>query len=497
MKHYQKIGALALGALLTLSCSNNDDPDGPVNPNVSDVKVQDFVWKGLNSWYFWQSSVPKLGDKAFSSNSDYVNYLNGKKPSDLFYSLLNDYPNTDRFSWIVEDVNELLSGFSGVSKSAGYDFNLYLKDAGNTNVVGIVNYVMPNSPAEKAGIKRGDVLTAVNGAALTVNNYTNLLKDQYSVEIAEKTEVTASGVVTSGTPKTVNISAVVLEENPVAFAQVLNYDNKKIGYLVYNGFQSNYNDELNAAFAKLKAGGATELILDLRYNGGGSVSSAVALGQMITGQFTGSPFVSLKFNDKHSQYNETDKLSDKVPLFNYVNGNNQPAGEEAINSLQLKKVYVLTSSGTASASELTIDGLKPYIDVVTIGGETYGKFVGSITLFDSPSKDYLSYEERNKSHNYAMQPITFSYFNGKNDAHPVKGIVPNYAINPFAYFGKLKEFGNASDPGLNKALELILGKVVAKQASRVDFDRSRAFLNSTKTMKKFGTEMYVQPSEMK
>ncbi len=126
MKHYQKIGALALGALLTLSCSNNDDPDGPVNPNVSDVKVQDFVWKGLNSWYFWQSSVSKLGDKAFSSNSDYVNYLNGKKPSDLFYSLLNDYPNTDRFSWIVEDVNELLSGFSGVSKSAGYDFNLYL-----------------------------------------------------------------------------------------------------------------------------------------------------------------------------------------------------------------------------------------------------------------------------------------------------------------------------------------------------------------------------------
>lgn len=497
MKHYQKIGALALGALLALSCSNNDDPVTPVDPSVDDTRVQDFVWKGLNSWYFWQSSVPKLGDKAFSTNSDFKNFLNGKKPNDLFYSLLNDYPNTDRFSWIVEDVNELLNGFSGVSKSAGYDFNLFMKDAGPTNVVGIVNYVMPNSPAEKAGIKRGDVLTGVNGAALTVSNYNSLLKDQYTVEIADKTEVTSAGVVTSGTPKTVSISAVVLEENPVAFTKVLAIDNKKIGYLVYNGFQSNYNDELNAAFAKLKADGATELVLDLRYNGGGSVSSAVALGQMITGQFTGSPFVSLKFNDKHNQYNETDKLLSKVPIFNYVNGNNQPAGEEVINSLQLKKIYVLTSGGTASASELTIDGLRPYIDVVTIGAETYGKFVGSITLFDSPTKDYMSFEDRNKSHNWAMQPITFSYFNGKNDAHPVKGIVPNHAINGYAYFGKMKEFGNSSDPALNKALELILGRTVAKQSSKVDFEKSKAFLNSTKTMKKFGTEMYIQPSEMK
>src|SRR5690606_13507862 len=142
---------------------------------------------------------------------------------------------------------------------------------------------------------------------------------------------------------------------------------KNIGYLVYNGFQSNYNDELNAAFGQMKADNVTDLILDLRYNGGGSVETATALGQMVTGQFTGSPYVNLDFNDKHNQYDETDNLSTTVNTYSYSSGGVQNTGAMPVNSLNLNRVYVLTSSGSASASELTIQGLKAYINVTTIG----------------------------------------------------------------------------------------------------------------------------------
>ena len=103
--------------------------------------------------------------------------------------------------------------------------------------------------------------------------------------------------------------------------------------MVYNGFKSNYNDELNAAFGTMKADGINELILDLRYNGGGSVQTAVALGQMVTGQFTGQPYVKMEFNQKKSQYNSTDNLESTVKTYSFSNGQTTPTGEQNVNSL--------------------------------------------------------------------------------------------------------------------------------------------------------------------
>ncbi len=492
MKHIQKIALFLAGSFLLSSCSKDDDRDdsGTIS---TDVAVQDFVWKGMNSWYYWQKDVPMLADAVQNNTKDYQNLLKGKKPDELFYSLLYNYPTTDRYSWIVENVDDLLQSFSGVSKSSGFDFTAFYKDTGNTNLVAIVNYVIPNSPADKAGVKRGDVISSVNGGTLTVNNYLKLLDEQFSFTVSENVEVTTSGIVTSGNQKSISIQSVTIEENPVAFYKTLSYDAKKVGYLVYNGFQSNYNDELNDAFGKMKQEGVTDLVLDLRYNGGGSVASAIALGQMITGQFTGKNFVSMEFNSKHSQYSSMDKLTEKVPIYNFVNGQNQKSGEQNANSLNLTKVYVLTSSGTASASELTISGLDPYIDVVTIGGETYGKFVGSITLFDDPKSDFTDYENRNKAHKWAMQPITFAYYNANKDPHPAKGIVPNFPVNSYSYFGTLKEFGNPSDPALSKALELIVGRKVGKMVSPITaFEKEKSFVNSSKTLKRYGTEVYIE-----
>lgn len=473
--------------------SCNRDSTGSVSGQIEVNEINNFVWKGLNSWYYWQKDVPNLAD-SFGTSSQYAAFINPKTPDNLFYSLLNDYPNTDRFSWIVSDVDTLLQQFSGISKDSGMNLSLYYKDSGNTNVVGIVNYVVPNSPAATAGIVRGDVISEVNSATLTINNYKQLFSDNFSVTVPLTVSVTSSGVVTSGEKKKVNVTSVVLEENPVAFYKKFDVNGKKIGYLVYNGFQSIYNDELNAAFAQMKIDGVTELILDLRYNGGGSVESAVALGQMVTG-LTGSPYVVYDFNDKHNQYDSTDKLSDKVNTYSFVSGQTQNTGQQAVNSLNLTKVYVLTSKGTASASELTIKGLRAYINVVTVGAETYGKFVGSITLYDSPSSDYTSYNTKNTSHKWAMQPIVFSYYNGKKEANPTKGgIIPDYAIDSYSYFGTLKEFGDTSDPALSKAIELITGVKLNRQVSggKSLFSVPEDFIGSNRTLKKFGTEMYIE-----
>ena len=489
MKSLYKYSLIIASFFAVFACNNDE------NDTATQEDINDFVWKGLNSWYYWQPDVPQLADNAFSSNSAYKSFISGKSPDNLFYSLLNNYPTTDRFSWIVSDVDALLQSFSGVSKSSGMDVSFYYKDSGNNNIVGLINYIVPNSPASQAGLKRGDVISDVNGASLTVANYQSVMKDNANITIAANVSSSSSGIVTSGVLKNATLTSVVLEENPIAHYQTYTHNAQKVGYLVYNGFKSNYNDELNAAFAQMKTDQITDLVLDLRYNGGGSLESAVALGQMITGQFTGSPYVRVDFNNKHNQHDETSNFSNKVKIYSYVNGTSQSTGEQNINSLQLSKVYVLTSNGTASASELLIDALKPYINVVTIGTETYGKFVGSITLFDSPLNDYTSYSNRSKGHNWAMQAITFAYFNKNNDTHPTGGIVANFGINNYDNFGTIKDFGVTTDPALSKALYEITGHIFRMSSPRSNFDRQKSFLGSKKTLTKLGTELYIQDFE--
>lgn len=442
--------------LVFVSCSRDDNNDS--GSNTKPDEINNFVWKAMNSWYYWQPNVPNLADSFDDNQTTYANFLNGKTPDKLFYSLLYQRGTIDRFSWI-ENNNEVVysSKIAEVEKSGGFDIGIYPKDNTNTTAVALVNYVVPNSPAALAGLKRGDVITKVNGSPLTLNNSDLLYNNQVTVTLAATVQLTSAGLITTDKTSSISITQADIDENPIAYYEKKVYGTKNIGYLVFNAFKADYNDELNAAFAQMKADGINELVLDLRYNGGGSLETAVALAGMINGNYSGSPYVFLDFNNKHNSEDGFDYLSNQVNTYSLVNNRPEKSGTQTINSLNLTKVYVLVNFQTASASELTVQCLKKYVNVVTIGYDTVGKFVGSITLYDSPAQDYTSYTNRNTKHNWQLQPITFSYYNKDKDVNP-EFITPNYEVNPYSIFNNLTAFGDVRDPFLKKALELITGQ---------------------------------------
>ena len=456
---------LLVGLVFT-SCSK--DSDSNTNTTSEPDEINDFVWKAMNSWYYWQSKVPNLSDSKSTSSNSYASLINGKTPDALFYSLLYQRGTIDRFSWI-ENSNEVVyaSKIAEVEKSGGFAYGLYPKDANNVNFVALIDYVVPGSPAALAGLKRGDVITKINGKQLTSSNYDQLTDTQMVLTLAATVSLTSSALVTTDKATTVTLTQADIDENPIAYYEKKVYGSKNIGYLVFNSFKSDYNDELNAAFAKMKTDGINELVLDLRYNGGGSLETAIALAQMINGSNTNKPYVYLDFNDKHNSEDGFENLSDKVRIFNLVDNEPTYEREETVNSLSLSKIYVLVSFQTASASELTIQCLKKYISVTTIGEETVGKFVGSNTLYDSPASNYTSYANRSTKHKWQLQPITFTYFNKDKDANPTE-ITPDYEIDPYSIFENRVEFGNVKDPYLKKAIELITGQTLRSNTQKTE-----------------------------
>ena len=469
MKTSFKIILLSFIALISFqSCEDNDD----VAPEPS-IEVNDFIWKGLNLYYLWQADVPNLADNRFANQEDLNAFLKGyNTPEDLFDALRVD-KNTDRFSWIVSDYLELEGMLQGTTKNDGMDFGLYRKTSNSDEIFGWVRYILPNSDASTKDIKRGALFYGVNGTQLTVSNYQTLLlnSESYTLNLADYN----NGAITPN-GKSVALTKTVLNENPILVNTVIESGAHKIGYLMYNGFYSNYDNQLNDAFGSLKSQGVTDLVLDLRYNGGGSVQTATYLASMITGQFNNKVFSKQRWNDKINSYFESEDPEALKNLFT------NSIGDKPLNSLNLTKVYILTSKSTASASELVINGLKPYIDVVQIGDITTGKNVGSITIYDSPT---FGKENRNPNHRYAMQPIVLKIVNAEGFGDYYNGLTPTYSLKENLL--DLGVLGTSSEPLLSTAIGKITGT-----AKMIKTNKGKAFPYFQDTKSIIGqNQMYV------
>ena len=462
----KKIVSLITLILIAVTATNcvKDDLEVP-----EELKINDFVWKGMNLYYLWQADVPNLADDRFGNQDELNGFLsNYSSPANLFNSLRVD-SSIDRFSVIYSDYSVLEGILTGNTTDNGMDYGLKYKTGSTTDIFGWVRYIVPNSDAATKNIHRGDLFFAINGTPLTATNYKSLLANTtYTVNLAnyDNGNITPNG-------QSVTLTKNPLAENPVFTTDVINQGPNKIGYLMYNGFYTAYESQLNAAFGQFQSQGITHLVIDLRYNSGGSVATATRLASMITGQFSGQIFAYQQWNPK---LQSSSNSSNNYFTTTLSNGN-------AINGLHLNKVYILTSRSTASASELVINGLKPYIQVVQIGDKTTGKNVGSVTLYDSPT---FSSQNRNPNHKYAMQPIVLKIANAVGFSDYQTGLVADY---PFLEdYGNLGVLGNPSEPLLNQALTII------SNGGRLSQQHIKTFepFTDSKNMEPLRSEMYVE-----
>ncbi|MDB9835701.1 S41 family peptidase [Flavobacteriaceae bacterium] len=448
--YYCFIGVAAL--LIGCDVQDRDDEIINISDTNPELEINDFIWKGLNQYYYWQEAVDSLADSKTKDKAAFAKFLGKTVDHSDFFTSLN-HPD-DRFSWIDEDYVNLENQLAGISASNGMKFLVSRQCDDCNGLVAFVTYVLPESDAAAKGIERGDFITTINGTSLNVNNYIDLLYGDalsYSVGLADYDPIEESFDLTG---ETITLDKVEnFQEDPIHKNLVLDVGGQKVGYLMYNKFLNEFDDQLIQTFSDFATEGITDLVVDLRYNGGGSVRTCVYLASMITGQFTDEIFAQQIWNSKLLAYfealNSNSNDSDDRELNNYFTSTNSEG--VTLPALNLNTVYIIATNRSASASELLINGLAPHINVVLIGNTTYGKNVGSITVYD-----YIDNEgTKNPNHTYAMQPIVLKIANSVGFADYANGLDPDIEVRERA--SNLGVLGTPSEPLLSVALSQISG----------------------------------------
>lgn len=449
MKRFKLLILVIVLSFGATSCFEDNDDNLVLAPDV-----KDFVWKGMNEFYVFGNEVPDLSNDRFNINGEdnryettpeYLEYLDGfTSPESIFDALVFDAGNTDRFSIIFPDLFEALDLFNGTSETNGISFSAYLVPGSSNEVFARVRLVQNGSTGDIAGVKRNMIITGVDGVTLNSTNFADLLtQDIATFNFADydnngTDDTTDDIVIPNG--ESITVTKEVFTANPVHRVEVITVSDKTIGYIMYNSFRDNFETELNEAFAQLKAANVEHLILDLRYNGGGAIATATRLASMITGQFDNQPY-AFNINGPNRQ--------DENSVFNF---NNTLQDGSAVNSLNLQKVYVITTDRSASASELTINSLRAYIEVVQVGTTSAGKTTSNRLVFDSPD---FGPTQVTTAHTYALFPLTGNVSNKDNVLVPNTGLLPNIELQESrANFGTL---GNPDEPLLARAIADITG----------------------------------------
>lgn len=327
-------------ALLCPSIAHAQNPPASCNTTSQNLWVRD----QLNTYYYWYQFLPSsVNPASFDSPEAYLDAVR-YRPIDNTFSFITNAASND--------------AFYSDSQFIGYGFG------NQTTATDIrVLQVYDDSPASEAGLSRGDRITAVNG-----RNVNAMVTDGTIGSAFGAADV---GVVTTidwetlgGQRRSARMVKRLVTIPTVSLTRVVDLDGRKVGYLMFRNFVQPSTAALTDAFAALKTAGATELVLDLRYNGGGLVDVAVHLGSLIGGTRTnGQVMLNYVHNDKIG------------PILNKTTRFTNP--EQALN---LQRLVVITTRGSASASELVINSLRPFIPVTIVGDTTYGKPVGQYGL---------------------------------------------------------------------------------------------------------------------
>jgi len=373
--------AFAAMSVFTTSCSKSN---GGSSSDADSLQVKTFVDQLMKQFYYWADQMP---NGISQKNCSVKNYFNSRLVS------------KDRWSWMMngETYNSMETG---VSTSYGFHLSQPINYYKDWDIY--ITYVDKNSPLAKAGITRGCQLTHINGTDVAT-----LVRNETFYSEIDKATNNFTFKKPGGETVTLDLTQCSFQSNSVTMTKIFtaaDYDKlskgAKIGYILYTSFNTNLENEITSVLQNMKSQGITDLILDLRYNGGGDLDVCTDIASFLApAAADGKVFVTLE----HNLANQKDNSSYNI--------------KRTGNSFNLNRLFVITGPGTASASETIINCLSPYMDVHTIGETTYGKPNGMYVIL-YPQK------VAEKDIKYAFLPICFYCMNCNGEADFDNGITP-------------------------------------------------------------------------
>ena len=391
-------------------------------------EVNSWIRESMEENYLWNERVPEKVDGSIPSGAYFGSILD---PNDFFSYMVNN-------SSLVDDNSTGTSFTTGLSPTFGRFFN-------SNGVFIVTEFVYPNTPADTAGLTRGDIILSIDGTLLNTSNFLSLFYGEQSSITYSLGEHDPIQNTIRDNGEVVTLPQSELELNPVVYTGVIVPDssNSKIGYLFYaefvDGENNKFNDSVDVALQDMMAEGITDLIVDLRYNSGGSFAAAENLANALVAPAAvqnEEVFVRFQYNNVLEQRIIDEEGSDSENLV--LKFSSDP------ENLGFQNIYFLTSNQTSSTSELLINGLIPHMNVNTIGEATKGEFFGSTVI---------SGENATPANEYAIVPINLQYENSEGSTNLVFGIQPSIEVeddllNTF-------QIGDINDPVLNAAIKRI------------------------------------------
>ena len=428
---------LALIGFTTItSCKkDNDDVDAPA-PEVTNggtsqaAKLKDSTLLYTRDIYLWYNQIPTT----FNAQS----YADPNKIMEAVrqYSTEPGFSGpVDRWSFAVDQAewDNVSSGVSG-----DFGISVFFKEEGDLRV----SHVIKGSPASRAGVQRGWRIVKLNGNSnITTGNANTIISAVYS---SSSTGFTFSKP--DNTTTDITINAASYTENPVHLDTVYNTGSSKVGYLVFNSFLGDttaiYN-EFNRVFSKFANAGVNDVVVDLRYNGGGYVTVQEKLANyLIPSSGNGSLMMKQEFNNKYKEYNSTDNF-------------------RKLGSLNANRIFFIVSRSTASASELLINNLKPYMDVKVVGpNPTYGKPVGYFPI---------------EVGSWYIFPVSFKTTNKNGEGNYYNGI----PLTSKAADGLDKNWGDVNEASLASIMKYITTGAFNRVTESANDGSNRTIINES------------------
>ena len=388
--------AIAAGILI-VACETNF-----INPPPNNL-TKDHVYDLMKKHYLWYDEMPVVSPGDYSS------------PTDLLKALL--YKPTDRWSIILS--TEEFNSYYGDGEYIGHGFGIKLDSQGKVRVT----FSYDGTSAQSQGLERGWELLGINGETITAESDLDSLLGPDSLGV----ENTFSFLNNSGQSTSLTLTKETVDINSVLHSEVIELDTATVGYVVYQQFLATSITELDDVFSGFLAAGVEEIVVDLRYNGGGQVNVAQHLGSLLAGEYAVKrTFVNFEYNDKNSERNIS--LSFQEP--------------ENMLTPTPERVFFITTGSSASARELVINSLQGLsgtsrtFDIYLIGDDTHGKPVGSIARPYSDS---------------TLIPITFKYSNRLGEGDFFDGLAADSYIEEDISI----DFGNPEEKMLKEVLHFI------------------------------------------